>query len=87
MMNPEVDTYLENLNKWQKELTKLRDIILTCGLDEGYKWMHPCYTYKGKNIVLIHKKKLASTYFYKLTLYYMVLICYKQTKGHSDSAN
>ena len=32
----------------------LRDIILDCGLTEDFKWMHPCYTHNGKNIVLIH---------------------------------
>ncbi|WP_308419227.1 DUF1801 domain-containing protein [Bizionia arctica] len=56
-MNQEVDTYLNNLKKWNKELTKLRKLILDCGLDEEYKWMHPCYTYKNKNIVLIHEFK------------------------------
>ncbi|MFD2823367.1 DUF1801 domain-containing protein [Lacinutrix iliipiscaria] len=56
-MIPEVDTYLERLNKWKKELTRLRQIINTCGLTEAYKWMHPCYTYNKKNIVLIHEFK------------------------------
>ncbi|WP_317126338.1 YdeI/OmpD-associated family protein [Chryseobacterium sp. 3008163] len=23
-------------------------------LEEDYKWMHPCYTFQGKNVVLIH---------------------------------
>jgi uncharacterized protein YdeI (YjbR/CyaY-like superfamily) len=56
-MNPEVEKYLDNLNKWQKELTRLRDLISDCGLTEEYKWMHPCYTYKEANIVLIHEFK------------------------------
>tara|TARA_R110002049_G_scaffold144782_2_gene307040 strand:+ start:88 stop:729 length:642 start_codon:yes stop_codon:yes gene_type:complete len=56
-MNSKVDKYLDNLNKWQKELTKLRNLITDCGLTEEYKWMHPCYTYKGVNIVLIHEFK------------------------------
>lgn len=33
---------------------KLRSIVLDCELTEEYKWMHPCYTYQDKNIVLIH---------------------------------
>ncbi|WP_072994779.1 DUF1801 domain-containing protein [Pseudozobellia thermophila] len=53
-MNQEVNKYLNNLKNWKEELTKLREIILECGLNEEYKWMHPCYTDKGKNIVLIH---------------------------------
>ncbi|MEW4924219.1 YdeI/OmpD-associated family protein [Algibacter sp. 2305UL17-15] len=52
-MNPKVDDYLENLEKWQKELEALRHIILDCGLTEDFKWRNPCYTFEGKNIVLI----------------------------------
>ncbi len=54
-MNKQVDRYLKNLNKWKEELTELRHLILECGLTEEFKWMHPCYTHKGKNIVLIHE--------------------------------
>ena len=53
-MNKKVDKYLSELNQWQEELTKLREIILDCGLTEDFKWMHPCYTHNNKNIALIH---------------------------------
>ncbi|MEP5611154.1 MAG: DUF1801 domain-containing protein [Cyclobacteriaceae bacterium] len=56
-MNLEVDKYLSSLKEWREELTMLREIILDCGLTEDFKWMHPCYTYKGKNVVLIHELK------------------------------
>jgi len=56
-MNYQVDTYLDNLNKWKKELARLRQIIANCGLTEEFKWMHPCYTYNTKNVVLIHEFK------------------------------
>lgn len=56
-MNQEVTKYLSNLNKWNNELTKLRKLILDCGLTEDFKWMHPCYSYKNKNILLIHEFK------------------------------
>jgi uncharacterized protein YdeI (YjbR/CyaY-like superfamily) len=56
-MNEEVNKYLTGLKKWKTELTKLREIILECGLKEEFKWMHPCYTYNGKNILLIHEFK------------------------------
>lgn len=49
-----VDNYIASVKKWQKETICLREICLECGLDEDYKWMHPCYTLRGKNIVLIH---------------------------------
>lgn len=35
----------------------LREICLDCGLTEEFKWMHPCYTFQGKNVVLIHDFK------------------------------
>lgn len=35
-------------------MTLLREICLDCGLTEEFKWMHPCYTFQGKNVVLIH---------------------------------
>lgn len=35
-------------------MTLLREIVLDCKLEEDFKWMHPCYTHKGSNIVLIH---------------------------------
>ena len=53
-MNPKVDEFLSKVKKWQDELTKLREIALGCQLEEDFKWKVPCYTYKGKNIVLIH---------------------------------
>ena len=52
-MNPKVDQYLSTVDKWQEELTKLRAIILDCGLTEELKWGTPCYTYQGTNIVII----------------------------------
>jgi uncharacterized protein YdeI (YjbR/CyaY-like superfamily) len=52
-LNPKVDQYLSTVDKWQEELTKLRTIILDCGLTEELKWGTPCYTYQGTNIVII----------------------------------
>lgn len=52
--NPKLDCYFEKLKQWKEEFELLREIVLDCGLVEEFKWMHPCYTYEGKNIVLIH---------------------------------
>ncbi len=57
MINPAVDFYFDKADKWKKEVTKLRDIILSTGLQEECKWGVPCYTYNNKNIVLIHDFK------------------------------
>ena len=53
-MNPKVDWFFKKDTKWQKEYKKLRMIILECGLVEELKWGVPCYTFKKRNIVLIH---------------------------------
>jgi uncharacterized protein YdeI (YjbR/CyaY-like superfamily) len=52
--NPKIDPYFNKLKKWKEEFELLRDIVLDCGLTEDFKWMHPCYTFDNKNIVLIH---------------------------------
>ena len=49
-----VDRYIEKEKRWKEATKLLRAICLECGLDEDFKWMHPCYTFQGKNIVLIH---------------------------------
>ncbi|WP_349728459.1 YdeI/OmpD-associated family protein [Peribacillus frigoritolerans] len=52
--NPKVDEFLSKAKKWQEEYETLRNIVLDCDLTEEFKWMHPCYTFEKKNIVLIH---------------------------------
>jgi uncharacterized protein YdeI (YjbR/CyaY-like superfamily) len=52
--NPKVDEFLSKAKKWKEEYEKLRNIVLDCELTEEFKWMHPCYTFERKNIVLIH---------------------------------
>lgn len=53
-LNPKVDAFLSRAKNWQEEFEKLRSIVLDCELTEEFKWMHPCYTYDDKNVVLIH---------------------------------
>tara|TARA_R110002073_G_scaffold133122_6_gene280210 strand:- start:8368 stop:9012 length:645 start_codon:yes stop_codon:yes gene_type:complete len=48
-----VDEYLRENPKWQKELQALRTIALDCQLTEVMKWRVPCYTFQGKNVILI----------------------------------
>lgn len=56
-MNPKVDFFFTKAKKWQKELDKLRTLVLDCGLAEELKWGVPCYTLNGSNVVLIHAFK------------------------------
>ncbi len=53
-MNPELDPFFTKDGKWRKEFNALRKIVLECELEETRKWMHPCYTYNGNNVILIH---------------------------------
>jgi len=52
-MNPKVDTYLSELQKWKQELEQLRAIVLDCGLMEELKWETPCYMFQKSNIILL----------------------------------
>lgn len=53
-MNPKVDFFFNQAEKWQAEFAKLRTILLGRGLTEEVKWGVPCYTFQDKNIVLMH---------------------------------
>lgn len=64
--NPKVDFYFTKAKAWQKEIGKLRTIILGCGLNEELKWGCPCYTADNSNIVLIHTfKEYCALLFFK----------------------
>lgn len=66
-MNPNVDEYLAigcgrcelyntpqcKVHHWPEELVQLRRIALECGLLEEYKWSQPCYTFQGKNVLIV----------------------------------
>ena len=54
-MNPKVDDYIARSEKWPGELTKLRPILLDCGLTEEFKWGKPCYVHEGRNIVILQE--------------------------------
>ncbi len=66
-LNPLVDNYLDvgcgrcplvgtpacKVKTWQDELVKLREIVLESGLTEELKWKQPCYTFEGRNILMV----------------------------------
>jgi len=78
-MNQQVDHYLAQgcgrcklyetpackVHNWQRELVSLRLILLQCGLNEEVKWSHPCYTFNGKNLIMLYafKEYCAITFF------------------------
>lgn len=57
MKNSKVDFYFSKSEKWKEELAALREVALSCGLEEELKWGVPCYQFQGSNIVLIHDFK------------------------------
>jgi uncharacterized protein YdeI (YjbR/CyaY-like superfamily) len=52
-MQTKVDEYLNGAKNWRAELSLLRQFVLDCQLTETFKWRVPCYTFNGKNIVII----------------------------------
>lgn len=56
-MNPKADLYFNSAKLWYKEMFELRRILLKHSLIEELKWGKPCYTFQGKNIVLIMSLK------------------------------
>lgn len=66
-MNAKVDKFLAGQNRWKEEITLLRNIILEMKeLKEDYKWMHPCYTWQDKNVVVIQGfKEYCALMFFK----------------------
>lgn len=54
-MNIQTEQFFNKAEKWNEEFHLLREIVRENKLlEEDYKWKHPCYTFEGKNIVLIH---------------------------------
>ncbi|SFS70554.1 YdeI family protein [Paenibacillus sp. BC26] len=53
-LNHKADVFISSATKWREEYEELRNIVLDCELTEDFKWMHPCYTYQDKNVVIIH---------------------------------
>ena len=68
-MNTKVDDYILNAKKGLPEIKQLRELLLDCGLTEEFKWRTPCYSFKGKNVVLIGSfKEYCALSFFKGTL-------------------
>ncbi len=82
-MNPKVDFFFNNANKWQEEVRKLRKVALDSPLTEELKWGCPCYTFQKSNVVLIHsfKEYCAFLFFKGALLHDNKGILIRQTKN------
>ncbi|MFF2888539.1 YdeI family protein [Paenibacillus sp. NPDC057967] len=68
-LNAKVDGFLRKAKSWKEEFEALREIVLDCDLTEDFKWMHPCYTFEDKNVVIIHGfKEYCALLFHKGSL-------------------
>jgi uncharacterized protein YdeI (YjbR/CyaY-like superfamily) len=54
-MDPAVDAYIESSGKWSQEMAALRRILIDAGLNEQIKWRTPCFSHRGKNIVIFQE--------------------------------
>ena len=65
-MSEKVEIFFEELERWREESLMLRAILLQFPLNEELKWGEPCYTFEGKNVVLIGGfKEYTSLLFFK----------------------
>ena len=52
-MNSSVDQFFTSLKSGKEELKLLRKLLLENELVEEFKWKQPCYTYNGKNVIIL----------------------------------
>ncbi|MEZ6049419.1 MAG: YdeI/OmpD-associated family protein [Planctomycetaceae bacterium] len=66
--NQQVQTYIDSSSTWKKELTLLRQILLTTELKEEFKW-HSCYTFENNNVLILSSlKRVALSAFSRVLL-------------------
>lgn len=53
-MNEKAIQFFAKDQRWLAEMKLLRKLCTDCGLIEDFKWMHPCYTHQGNNVIIIH---------------------------------
>jgi uncharacterized protein YdeI (YjbR/CyaY-like superfamily) len=100
-LNPKVDSYMQvgcmrcelggtpacKVNDWQEELKELRRILHTTELVEELKWGVPCYTFQGKNILLMSAlKEFCTLSFFKGSLLKDPLNILTKPGEHSQAA-
>ena len=65
-MHANLDAFFDASSQWQAEFALLRELVLSCGLDETLKWGKPCYSLDGRNAVLLHGfKQYCALLFFK----------------------
>lgn len=52
--DPRIDRWLDKDRPWRAEMSRIRAILLSHGLDEALKWRAPCYVAHGSNVAILH---------------------------------
>ena len=52
-MSVDVEQYFESVKLGKEALLLLRKLLNQTKLTEEYKWKQPCYTYHGKNVIIL----------------------------------
>lgn len=52
-MKTDVDQFFDSLKSGKESLQLLRKILQETDLVEEFKWKQPCYTHKGKNVIIL----------------------------------
>ncbi len=52
-MNQDIEQFFEQVKFGKDILLLLRKTLLNSTLTEEYKWKQPCYTLKGKNMIIL----------------------------------
>ena len=72
---------------WHKVMEPIREIILDCMLTEEIKWGMPCYTFQGKNVLIMSAfKDFVSVAFFKGVLLKDELNLLQQAGENSQSS-
>jgi uncharacterized protein YdeI (YjbR/CyaY-like superfamily) len=56
-MTEQIDDYIARSTQWPDELQVVRQALISAGLTEEFKWRKPCYSYEGRNIVILQEMK------------------------------
>ncbi|MES2433827.1 MAG: DUF1801 domain-containing protein [Pseudomonadota bacterium] len=59
--DPKIEAFFSEAPIWQAELSALRALLLSCGLEEIYKWRGPVYCFEGGNVAILWGFKDACT--------------------------
>lgn len=52
-----IEAFFRPNSRWAEPLALLRELLLFAGMGEEFKWGKPCYTFNGKNSIILFEFK------------------------------